>query len=170
MVCPAIVDEGDHLFDRRSSFPLPLPARPANVFVRRKQPRQNTRSPCVGSHWPAAVLGSRARAPSVSRRHPSVRCLPLPTSVFLAQSTGYGVVNNRFWWRKTALPSYSPSCPNAIRTARARTSGENVFVIWLVMAPSSLEVRASGKLGGGSDAKRRQRSLERSTEAYPVSG
>jgi hypothetical protein len=25
MVCPAIVDEGDHLFDRRSSFPPPSP-------------------------------------------------------------------------------------------------------------------------------------------------
>jgi hypothetical protein len=32
-------------------------------------------------------------------------------------------------------------------TARARTSGENLFVVLLVMAPSYLEVGASGKAG-----------------------
>lgn len=41
----------------------------------------------------------------------------------------------------------SPSWSDAIRTARARTSRLNLFVVLLVMAPSDLEVGASAKPG-----------------------
>ncbi len=41
----------------------------------------------------------------------------------------------------------SLSCSSTIRTARSQTSGENLFVVGLVMAPSYLGVGASGKPG-----------------------
>jgi hypothetical protein len=41
----------------------------------------------------------------------------------------------------------SPSLPKTIPTVRARTSGENLLVVLLVMAPSYLEVGTSGKAG-----------------------
>ena len=41
----------------------------------------------------------------------------------------------------------SPSCSSTIRTARSRTSEENLFVVGLVIAPSYLGVGASGKPG-----------------------
>src|SRR6478736_5553951 len=41
----------------------------------------------------------------------------------------------------------SPSCSRTIRTARARTSGENLFVVLLVMAPSSQELEPPANPG-----------------------
>lgn len=47
---------------------------------------------------------------------------------------------------------YSASWSSTIRTARARTSGENLFVVLLVMAPSSQELRPPAKPGRFSPA------------------
>ena len=41
----------------------------------------------------------------------------------------------------------SPSWSSTIRTARSCTSGENLFVVWLVMAPSYLDIGAPGRPG-----------------------
>src|SRR5436305_12370535 len=41
----------------------------------------------------------------------------------------------------------SLSCSSTIRTARARTSGENLFVVLLVMAPSSQELEPPANPG-----------------------
>src|SRR5580658_10548901 len=41
----------------------------------------------------------------------------------------------------------SASCSSTIRTARSRTSGENLFVVLLVMAPSSQELEPPANPG-----------------------
>ena len=53
----------------------------------------------------------------------------------------------------------SPSWSSTIRTARSRTSGENLFVVWLVMAPSYLGVEASRKPGAVQGRLRRTRGM-----------
>jgi len=52
------------------------------------------------------------------------------------------------WVALASVPAEcSASCSITIRTARARTSGENLFVVLLVIDPTFSRVRVSGKAG-----------------------
>lgn len=103
----------------------------------RAPPWQNTRSPCAGSRWLAAARGSRAPGPSASRPSRSGSlCLPLSTSAFLTQSFNvcaeqpiFAAIDMIACQRDGCWASLSRTS----RTARPRTSGENLLVVLLMM-------------------------------------
>src|SRR6476661_7008569 len=69
--------------------------------------------------------------------------LPLSISAFLTHSCNVCGVQPIFDEIETTAAqreACSPSCSRTIRTARVRTSGENLFVVLLVMAPPSQEL------------------------------
>src|SRR5712671_6866318 len=76
--------------------------------------------------------------------------LPLSVSAFFTQSCnvcGVQPILAEIETTAAQREACSPSWSKTIRTARVRTSGENLFVVLLVMAPTFSRVGASGNPG-----------------------
>ncbi len=122
------IDEGDHRFSGRSSSAI---AKYAEALRR------------ISLAW----RGSRFSRSSAFIRSTTSLCTParisLPTSAFFTHSCSAWLAHPILAAIDTAagqrdVCSFSRS--STIRTARARTSGENLFVVLLVIAPSSQEL------------------------------
>src|SRR6185503_10400537 len=90
--------------------------------------------------------------------------LPLSISAFLTHSCNVCGVQPIFDEIETTAAqreACSPSCSRTIRTARVRTSGENLFVVLLVMAPPSQELEPPAIPGRFKPPDQIQRSTPR---------
>lgn len=120
-----IVDESDHRLNGRSS----------SAWAKHADALRRISFACRSSRF------SRSRALSfaaMSVVRPGFR--PPSTSAFFTHSFSVCVVQPIFPaidLIAAQREGYSPSWSSNIRTARARTSGENLFVVLLVMAPPS---------------------------------
>ena len=132
-----IVDEGDHRLNRRSSSAC---AKYADALRR------------ISLAWRSSRISrSSAFSRSAHRRWSTpgapARCRARPAAPSHAASPPC----SRSWPRSTPSPPTArgdpPSCSNTIRTARSRTSAENLFVVLLVMAPSSQELEPPANPG-----------------------
>ncbi len=136
-----IVNESDHLGNGRSSSAC---AKYADALRR--------------ISWLAVVHGPRAPVPSPcppprSGHHHAFRCRPRPSSpthgasAERSRSSRQSIPQSPIW---TGIPARDRK---TIRTARSRTSGANLFVVLLVMAPPSQELEpptSSGRFNRGT--------------------
>src|SRR4030088_1603296 len=130
-----IVDEADHGLYRRSSSAI---AKYADALRR------------ISLAWPSSRF---SRSSALSRSETSDGTpdrLPLSVSAFFTQSCnvcGVQPILAEIETTAAQREACSPSWSKTIRTARVRTSGENLFVVLLVMAPTFSRVGASGNPG-----------------------
>src|SRR5690554_1711283 len=115
-----LVDKGDHRFSGRSS----------SAWAKYAEALRRISLACRSSRF------SRSRALSFSATSlgtPARR--PPSTSAFFTQSFRVWAEQPIFWETETTAAQrdgYSPPCSSTIRTARVRTSGENLFVVLLI--------------------------------------
>lgn len=117
----------------------------------RAPPSQNTLTPGAGSRWLGAVRGSLAQRPDpvvllagrASAKALIALCLSYPT----AKRLGRAAHLCRDRAHRRDCDACSLWCSKTIRTARSRTSGENLFVVfvWLhTLKSGSLRQTRSG--------------------------
>lgn len=115
----------------------------ASVGVR-APPEQYTQRPRAKSRWPDEVRGSPAPVPSSYRRHRSADLPACPVHFGLlhplvermGRTADLGTVRRNGSSSRRMFGFMFP----AIRTARARTSDKNLFVVLLVIEPTSHEL------------------------------
>src|SRR5690606_19469974 len=152
-----LVDKGDHRFSGRSS----------SAWAKYAEALRRISLACRSSRF------SRSRALSFSATSlgtPARR--PPSTSAFFTQSFRVWAEQPIFWETETTAAQrdgYSPPCSSTIRTARVRTSGENLFVVLLIrlyptweLEPPTVPVRFTplGPGKGEYGVGRRQAALQ----------
>jgi len=128
-----IVDDGDHGFDRRSSSAA---AKYADALRRISLAWRSSRF----SRSSAFSFADSSAGASGDR--------PLLRSAFWTHSRSVCGEQPNFPAIETSAAqreACSPSCSTTIRTARSRTSGENLFVVGIVIGSIFLGVGVSGK-------------------------